>query len=84
MAKSKGRSGRGAAAPAPAKKKREPVIDDIEVVEEVGGMGIDDGIVFMSTILLIVALLMVDYDRGKNYGEGVLFKGKYQTVSASK
>ena len=46
-------------------------------------MGIDDGVVFMTTLILLVALLMVDYNRGKNYGEGMLFKTKYVAPTAS-
>ncbi|MFT6110601.1 MAG: hypothetical protein ACJA2W_003528 [Planctomycetota bacterium] len=84
MAKSKGRSGRGGAKPAPAApKRREPVVDEIEVVEEEGGMGVDDGIILMTTLILLVAFLMVDYNRGKNYGEGMLFAGKYVTPTAT-
>lgn len=87
MAKSKGRSGgnrRSGAKPAASTRRPEPVVDDIEVVEEEAGLGIDDGIVFMTTLILIVAWLMVDYSRGTNYGEGMLFAGKYQapTVDA--
>lgn len=81
MAKSKGRSGgsrRGSSKTAAPARKAEAVIDDIEVVEEEGGLGIDDGIVFMTTLLLLVGFLMVDYNRGKTYGEGMFFKGKYE------
>ena len=87
MARSKGRSGgnrRSGGAPAspkaaPRKAASAPIADEIEVVEEEGGMGIDDGLAIFAAILMLVSLLIVDYSRGKNYGEGFLFKDKYQS-----
>ena len=50
----------------------------VEVVEEEGGMGIDDGIIIMTTLLLLTAVLFMDYTRGKFYGEGMLFAADYE------
>lgn len=44
----------------------------VEVVEEGKGLGIDDGIVIMSAVLLLIAWLLVDYDKGR-YGAGLFF-----------
>ena len=49
----------------------------VEIVEEEKGLGIDDGILGLTTIVLLAAFLMLDYHRGKNYGEGMFFKGSY-------
>ena len=49
----------------------------VEIVEEEKGMGIDDGIILLTTIALLTAFLMLDFHRGKHYGEGMLFKGSY-------
>jgi len=49
----------------------------VEIVEEEKGLGIDDGIIVLTTIVLLAAFLMLDFHRGKNYGEGMLFKGSY-------
>jgi hypothetical protein len=55
----------------------------VEIVEEEKGLGIDDGIIMMTTIVLLAAFLMLDYHRGKHYGEGMLFKGSYATATTS-
>ena len=76
MARSKSRSGssrRGAAAE----------VAEVEVVSEESGMGFEAGLAIITAVILFAAVLMVDYDRGTNYGEGMLFKGKYAENSAS-
>lgn len=85
MARSKGRSGgKGRNSGGSARKSTsraaaaEPVADEIEVVEEEGGMGIDDGIAIMTFLLLLAGFLFIDYARGKYHGEGMMFKGKYE------
>ena len=86
MARSKGRSGgnrsKGGGAPARKSTSRSQsaaaVVDEIEVVEEEGGLGIDDGIVIMTFLLLLAGFLCIDYARGQSHGEGILFKGKYE------
>ena len=77
MAKSRARSGggRGSAAKAKSRKSAPAPVAEVEVVEEKKGMGIDDGIPIMTTIILVVAFLFVDYVRGANYGEGLFFAG---------
>lgn len=47
---------------------------DVEVVEEAGGMDLDTGIGIVTTLLLITALLFLDYELGKHLGAGFLFK----------
>jgi len=47
---------------------------EAEVVEEEKGMGVGDGMVLATTILLVVACLMTDYLLGAHYGEGLFFK----------
>lgn len=75
MARSKGRSGGGRRNSGGGRAAAEPV--EVEVVEEESGLGFEAGVAIVTTIILLVAFLMVDYDRGANYGEGLLFKGKY-------
>jgi hypothetical protein len=55
---------RKSAAPAPA---------EVEVVEEEAGMGMEDGIVVLTTVILLTACLMVDYFVGSEFGTGMLF-----------
>lgn len=84
MARSKGRSGGGRRSAGGGSSRRaaaEPVADEIEVVEEDGGMGIEDGIVAVTTILLLSAFLFIDYARGTYHGAGLLFKGAYEAPS---
>jgi hypothetical protein len=47
---------------------------DVEVVEEAGGMDLDTGIGIVTTLLLIAALLLLDFELGKNLGAGIVFK----------
>ncbi|MAE27654.1 MAG: hypothetical protein QF724_01940 [Planctomycetota bacterium] len=69
------RSDKGAGArQARSKSTRSKPAAEVEVVEEGGGMGIDDGIAIITTIVLLVAVLLVDYELGTNYGEGMFFK----------
>ncbi len=79
MARSRSRSGGsrrsgGAAARTPARKeKKAPVVAEVEVVEEEGGMGIDDGIILVTALMLFIAFLMTDAYRGKAYGTGLIW-----------
>ena len=75
MARSRGRSGSGRSS---SRRSAQPEAAEVEVVEEEGGMGIDDGIIIMTTLLLLAAVLFMDYSRGKFYGEGMLFAGDYE------
>ena len=47
---------------------------DVEVVEEAGGMDLDTGVGIVTTLLLILALVLLDYELGKSLGAGILFK----------
>lgn len=81
MARSRARSGgsgrRGASAkrePKARSKKKAPVAAaEVEVVEEGKGLGIDEGVILVTTILFLAAILFTDYILG-GYGEGLFFK----------
>ncbi|MEM6567982.1 MAG: hypothetical protein AAF957_06200 [Planctomycetota bacterium] len=84
MARSKGRSsGGGGRKGGGSRRSAEPVEQEIEVVEESSGLSPEEGVAIMTAILLLVAFLMVDYDRGKNYGTGALFAGSYDAQASS-
>ena len=78
MARSRSRSSAGKGAPraakggakraAKSKKAAAPAVAEVEGGEEEKGMGIDDGVVLMTTVLLVVAFVMVDYVLGSHYG----------------
>lgn len=71
MARSRSRSSSSRS----ASSRKSSASAEVEVVEESGGMGIDDGIPIITTVLLIAALMMVDYAIGTHYGAGFFFKG---------
>ncbi len=54
------------AAPAPAL--------EVEVVEEEKGLGIDEGLIILTTLVFLAAVLVTDYALGTHYGEGLFFK----------
>jgi len=56
-----------------SKSKKAPVAAEVEVLEEEGGLGIDDGIVITTTVVLLAAILMVDYLAAAYFGTGQLF-----------
>lgn len=79
MARSKGRSGGGGGRSSSSRRSAPAEAPaEVEIVEEEGGMGIDDGIVILTTLALLAALVFLDYARGQFYGEGMLFKGNYE------
>lgn len=53
--------------------KRAAAPAEVEVVEEAGGASWADGVAVATFLALIVALIMLDADMGKNFGEGKLF-----------
>ena len=57
---------------APKAEKRQASAE-VEVVEEKKGMGWEGGVAIVTTILLVVAVLCVDYDLGAKYGAGMFF-----------
>lgn len=78
MAPSRSKSGSGRSGGRPpratSRKKEAPATAAIEVVEEGKGLGIDDGIAIVTALLLVVSILLVDYDWGTHYGGGMFFK----------
>lgn len=46
----------------------------VEVVEEAGGMDWDTGVSIVTALILIAALVLLDYEMGRNLGGGILFK----------
>ncbi len=55
-----------------ASKARTPRAS-VDVVEEESGFGLEEGIVFITTVLIIAAFLFLDKGLG-GYGEGMFFK----------
>ena len=80
MARSRNRSGgggrkaAGGGRQAKSRKSAAAPVAEVEVVEEEGGMGIDDGIPIMTAVLLLVAFILVDYVLGTQYSAGMFFK----------
>lgn len=52
-----------------------PVVAEVEVVEEGRGLGIDEGVIILTTLCFLAAVLITDYALGTYYGEGLFFKG---------
>lgn len=78
MARSRARSGGGGGggsrqSKAKSRKSAAPAAE-VEVVEESGGLTIDDGIPIITTVLLLTAFVLVDYVLGTHYGAGMFFK----------
>lgn len=77
MARSRARTSGGRKGAEPrqpkAKSRKAAAPAEVEVVEESGGMTIDDGIPIMSTVLLVAAILFVDYALAHQYGAGTFF-----------
>ena len=55
-------------------RTNEPADDAAEVVVTDSGLGLADGMIFVSTVLLIAAILLLDYHMGKHLGTGMFFK----------
>jgi hypothetical protein len=72
MAKSRSRA--SSRKPASQSRKSTDQAAEIEVVEEEGGLGIEDGVVLGTTLLLVVAILLIDRNLGVNFGQGMFFK----------
>lgn len=72
MAKTRTRGSRASSARTPRAKSRKPAATtEVEVVEEEGG-NIDTGIIAITTVALLAAILLVDHLRGM-FGEGMFF-----------
>jgi len=79
MARSRSRSGASAQKPGGSSRqaksrKAAPAPAEVEVVEETGGMTIDDGIPIVTGLMLLVAFVLVDYVLGGQYATGMFFK----------
>ena len=68
-----GGAGKGRSSSKSTSRKKAPVAAEVEVVEEAKGLGIDDGIVLTTTVVLLGACLMVDYLASKYYEAGTFF-----------
>ena len=78
MARSSSRSKRGGKPSKSRKsKKAEVTADEVEVVEESRSLGIDDGMVIVTTLLLIAAFVFTDYLLGVDYAKGWFFADKF-------
>ncbi len=71
MAKSSARGGRGQPARAAAKSKK-AASAEVEAVEDAPGLGIDNGIAILTSVVLLGALVLIDMIQGKN-GDGIFF-----------
>lgn len=70
-----GRGGREARATSKKSAPAAAPVAEVEVVEEGKGLGIDDGIVLMTTVVLVIAFFITDYVLGTDYGKGLFFGG---------
>jgi hypothetical protein len=74
MATSRPRPGAPVRRAASRTTTRRVATEEVEVVDESGGMDLDTGIGIVTCVLLIIALVLVDYDMGKHMAAGFLFK----------
>ncbi|KAA3607113.1 MAG: hypothetical protein DWQ01_15525 [Planctomycetota bacterium] len=66
------------AKPARAAKPAKPAADG---AEQKPGMPVESAAALFTTIMLIVGLLLVDYENGSHYGGGWFFSGSYSGTS---
>jgi hypothetical protein len=55
-----------------AAKSKKPASSSVEVVEESPGIGTEAGMAIMTSVVLLIALVLVDMMQGKN-GDGIFF-----------
>ena len=68
MARSRSRGkGRNAQAKSRKEAPQAAAPAEVEVIEEGGGLGIDDGVVIVTAILFLVACLLLDKEMAVNY-----------------
>lgn len=72
MAQRQSRPARGAQPARAAAKSKRASSSDVEVVEEAPGLGTDAGIAVMTSVVLVIALVLLDMMQGKN-GDGLFF-----------
>ncbi|MBC8330026.1 MAG: hypothetical protein H8E31_14905 [Planctomycetes bacterium] len=63
---------RKTAKPARAERAPKAVAD-----EEKASMPLESALAVATGIMLLLALILVDYEKGVHYGEGMFFKGSY-------
>ena len=64
-----------------SKAKKPTPAQEVEVVEDEAGLGMEDGIIILTAVVLVVAFFFMDYSRGA-YQEGLFFKRSSVTASA--
>ena len=78
MARSRSKKKGGKSAGKSRKSKKADVsVDEVEVVEESKSLGIDDGMVIVTTLVLIAAFVFTDYLLGVDYAKGWFFADKF-------
>lgn len=78
MARSRSKKKSGKSAKKSRKSKKADVsVDEVEVVEESKSLGIDDGMVIVTTLILIAAFVFTDYLLGVDYAKGWFFADKF-------
>jgi hypothetical protein len=78
MARSRSKKKSGKPAKKSRKSKKADVsVDEVEVVEESKSLGIDDGMVIVTTLILIAAFVFTDYLLGVDYAKGWFFADKF-------
>ena len=70
---SKKRGSRGGSVSKARKEKKAAPAAEVEVVEEGKGMGMEDGMVIVTTVVLITTILMVDYHMASYFQDGMFF-----------
>lgn len=63
------------AAPAKEKKAKEPK-------EVKPGPPVESVLAVVTGVMLVAAFILVDYTKGRDYGTGMFFKGKYEAAGA--
>jgi hypothetical protein len=70
---SKKRGSRGGSGSKGRKERKAAPAAEVEVVEEGKGMGMEDGMVIVTTVILIATILMVDYHMTSYFEDGMFF-----------
>lgn len=67
---------KGKSAPAKEKKVKQPK-------EIKPGPPVESVLALVTGLLLVTAFVLVDYTKGRDYGTGLFFKGKYEAARSS-
>ncbi len=73
-ARKKAASTRGATR-SQSRKAPAPAVAEVEVVEEEGGLGLEEGIIVITTVALVAAIALIESNLVGMYGKGVFFGG---------